>query len=108
MQEYVTLAEAARRVPTGSGKPVSIPTIWRWARKGVRGVRLEYVRAGRRILIRPDALDDFMRRLAEADDASTAPSASGVSTSPKPHSATRRAVELAEAEDRLRDKGVLE
>ena len=45
--ELITLAEAARRLPRIDGRKVCDVTLWRWARRGLRGVRLEYVRVGR-------------------------------------------------------------
>ena len=46
-EELITLTEAAKHLPKVDGKKVSICTLWRWCRKGMRGVFLEYVRVGR-------------------------------------------------------------
>lgn len=51
----ITLSEAAKRLP---GKP-SLPTLWRWCAKGVRGVRLAHLRLGRRIFTTVEALNEF-------------------------------------------------
>lgn len=64
----LTLTEAARACP---GRPHP-STLWRWARKGVRGangvtVKLEHVRLGARIFTSREAIDCFGRALAEAD-----------------------------------------
>lgn len=66
--ELLTLSEAARRVP---GRP-STNCIWRWCRRGVlaRGggrVRLEHRRIGGKIFTAPGWLDEFGRKLADAD-----------------------------------------
>ena len=42
-------------------------TVWRWIQKGVRGVRLEHIRVGRRILTSDEAVERFFFALAEAD-----------------------------------------
>lgn len=66
--KYLDLTQAAKRTP---GRP-SPSTIWRWCRKGIKSrtgdqIRLKHVRAGSRIFIKPDDLDDFFKRTAEAD-----------------------------------------
>ena len=60
---WLTLAQAARLLPT---KPAP-STLWRWARKGLRGIRLEYRRLGGRIVVTEDALRRFMEELTKVD-----------------------------------------
>ena len=67
-EELITLTEAAKITP---GRP-STNCLWRWCRRGVlsRGgerVRLEHRRIGGKIFTAPDWLDEFGRKLAEAD-----------------------------------------
>jgi len=64
----ITLTEAAKVMP---GRP-STNCLWRWCRRGVlsRGgerIRLEHRRIGGKIFTAPDWLDEFGRRLADAD-----------------------------------------
>lgn len=64
----ITLTEAAKITP---GRP-STNCLWRWCRRGVRSrggerVRLEHRRIGGKIFTTPDWLDEFGRKLAEAD-----------------------------------------
>lgn len=64
----ITLTEAAKITP---GRP-STNCLWRWCRRGVlsRGgerVRLEHRRIGGKIFTAADWLDEFGRKLAEAD-----------------------------------------
>lgn len=59
----LTLTEAAKRSP---GRPHA-STLWRWCREGLHGVRLEYVRFGRRIFTSTEALDRFAQALADTD-----------------------------------------
>lgn len=66
--EYLTLTEAAKIAP---GRPTT-NCIWRWCRRGVlsRGgerVRLQHVRVGGMIYTTAHWLEEFGRRLAEAD-----------------------------------------
>ncbi|MGB2821990.1 MAG: DUF1580 domain-containing protein [Phycisphaerae bacterium] len=52
-EKLITLTEAARHLPKVDGKKVSVCTLWRWCRKGLRGAFLEYVRVRLR---RPTAI----------------------------------------------------
>lgn len=38
-------------------------TVWRWATKGVRGIRLATVIVGGRRMVTPQALEEFLQRL---------------------------------------------
>lgn len=72
MSEFLTLAQAARECPV----EVTPHSVWRWARRGLKSrsgevVRLEHVRAGRRVLIPRDALARFFEAVAFADMRST-------------------------------------
>ncbi len=62
-EKRLTFSNAARFVP---GRP-NPSTLWRWARKGISGVHLEYIRFGRRIFTSREALERFAERVAAAD-----------------------------------------
>ena len=64
----LTLAEATKALAVTGGKRPATSTLWRWCRRGLRGIKLDYVRMGRRILTSRDALDRFSKALAELDD----------------------------------------
>lgn len=65
----LTLPEAALTLPRVGGKGTPHPsTLWRWCRLGLGGVKLEYLRLGRRIVTSREALDRFAKALAESDD----------------------------------------
>ena len=51
--------------PTAMGKTVNLSTVFRWVRKGVRGVRLEALRAGGRWYTSKESLRRFTSRLTE-------------------------------------------
>ncbi len=40
-ERLIPLNQAGRHIPGRAGKPISRATLWRWALKGRRGVRLE-------------------------------------------------------------------
>lgn len=101
--QYLTLPEVAARLAEGGRKP-SIPTVWRWARKGCRGVHLEYSKFGREIRVTPEALEKFGRELAAADKPLDAAPAA---PKPRPRTAARRERDIADARERLRQEGVL-
>ena len=67
-EELITLTEAAKHLPKVDGKKVSICTLWRWCRVGLRGMFLEYVRVGRKMCTTREALLRFFSELAELDD----------------------------------------
>lgn len=67
-ESTLSLSQAACELPKLGGRKLHASSLWRWARKGVRGVKLEYVRLGGRILTSREALARFAQRLAEADE----------------------------------------
>ena len=62
----LTFSEAAAALPRLNGRRVHTSTLWRWATKGVRGVRLECRRLGGRYVTSLAAVDRFASALAEA------------------------------------------
>lgn len=68
LDAHLTLAQASRIAP---GRP-STNCLWRWCRRGVLArngerVRLEHIRAGGKIFTTAAWVDEFGRRLADAD-----------------------------------------
>ncbi len=106
-KQFLSLAEAAKLVPTQSGKRCSTQTLWRWCSRGVGGVKLRHYRFGKRIAITADDLAEFGRQLAEAHrvpDANPPQNKSRV----KPVSNKQREQQIEQAEARLRARGVLD
>lgn len=66
-EQILTFSEAAKVLPKVNGRHTHASTIWRWARKGVRGVHLEVRRFGGRFVTSVEALDRFGKALAELD-----------------------------------------
>ena len=63
----LSLTEATKELPSLGGRRLDVSTLWRWCRKGVRGVCLEYCRLGNRIVTSRESLARFAQRLADAD-----------------------------------------
>jgi hypothetical protein len=104
-EEVLSLSEAARALPSVHGRRIHPSTLWRWARKGLKGVRLDYARLGRSIVTTRRALSDFAARLAAAD---TAPGTSPTlpqRSARRPRSDAQRSQDVAKADARLRQAG---
>ena len=104
VEELLSLSEAARHVPRLNGRRVHASTIFRWCRRGLRGVRLGYLRVGRRMGTSAEALNRFFNALAAADG--EAPRHSHPRTMRKPPSQAARARAIAEAEAKLDEAGL--
>jgi len=63
----LSLREAVRYVPSINGRRRAVSTLYRWCRRGIKGIRLEYVRVGRNVATTPEALERFFAALAAAD-----------------------------------------
>ena len=64
-EEFLTFSEAAALLPRRGGRKIHTSTLWRWARKGVQGVRLKTWRLGGRFFTTEKALMQFAEELAE-------------------------------------------
>ena len=67
VSNLLTLSQASKRLPRVNGKRIHVSTLWRWCRKGLKGIRLEYSRVGRTIMVSDAALNRFFTALAQAD-----------------------------------------
>ena len=109
----LSLTEAAKVLPSLGGRRLHVSTLWRWARRGLRGVKLEYSRLGHRVVTSREALNRFAQRLAEADaaeDSSPIERQAARWQQPlitgKPRSAKRRAEDVARARRELSEAGI--
>lgn len=73
-----TLVEAAGWLERRFGRRPNVATVWRWAIKGVRGVRLHTIALGRFRFTTEQALEQFIAATSVARDtcAATAPATS--------------------------------
>lgn len=62
-----SLSEIARLLPPYRGRRLHPSTLWRWSARGLKGVRLETVRFGGRILCSLEAVGRFSDRLTALD-----------------------------------------
>jgi len=91
-EDLLTIPQAARRLPTRDhGRHVHPSTVWRWTKRGIRGVRLEIVKIGGSTYTSQEALQRFSDRLSRADS-----NQASNSTSAEP-----------EIERQLRDAGII-
>jgi HEAT repeat protein len=95
-EELLTLSQAAKALPAVGGSRPHTSTLWRWSRKGVKGVRLETRRLGGRIFTSREALERFATALADAS-----PSRRESSTTARPRTPKRRAREVEAANAQL-------
>jgi len=66
--ELITLKEVAAMVPGLCGGRMNPQTVYRWATRGVRGVKLETVMVGGRRLTSREAVRQFIETLTAAQN----------------------------------------
>lgn len=59
-ETVIGMTEAARALPCVDGTRLHPTCVWRWARRGVRGVKLETARIGGRVVTSREALGRFL------------------------------------------------
>lgn len=64
MSNNITLVQAAQTLPKINGKKPCAVTVWRWARKGVRGVKLETEQIGGRLVTTAEAVERFLAKVS--------------------------------------------
>jgi len=76
-EEVITLTEAAKRLPSlRAGSRPHICTMYRWAQRGIRGVRLETARLGGTTVTSIEAIQRFSERCSGTDPKSVPSKAS--------------------------------
>ena len=84
-EELLTFSEAARLLPRRrGGSKTATSTIWRWSRRGSRGVVLRVVRVGGNVYVPRSALIDFIKQRSAVGHAPQ---------SPAPSTASKRAMQ---------------
>lgn len=95
--EYLSLSQAARAVPTVDGRQPSPSTVWRWMSSGLRGgVKLRHVRIGHRTVTTRPWLDEFFQALAWAEPPARTPEPCTAAPRPRTAKQRERAIERAE------------
>lgn len=66
-ETIVSLADATTHLPTRRGRrPVHVATLYRWAQRGLKGIRLEIIQIGGTSCTSLEALQRFFDRLTAA------------------------------------------
>jgi hypothetical protein len=74
-EELLTFSEAARRLPRRrGGAKTAVSTLWRWSKRGSRGVILRVVRVGGNVYVPHSALIEFIEQRSAVDQAPQTPS----------------------------------
>ena len=95
-ERLIPLTEVSRRLPRRRrGKRIHVATIYRWAQKGLRGIRLEAIQVGGCRCTSVEGLQRFFDRLTNSDGSVLVPLRSA---------ARKRSV--AQAERRANDAGI--
>ena len=66
-ENILSLTEAAKVLPKINGRKPAVSTLWRWCYRGLRGVHLDYLRMGRKVVTSSQALQRFFTSLVETD-----------------------------------------
>ena len=101
--KLLALSQAAGFLRRLGGKKIATSSIWRWCRKGARGVRLEHAIIGSRIATSVQALNRFVNALSEAPVAERQYTHQPV---PKRRTEKQRERAIAEAKAYLKAHGV--
>jgi hypothetical protein len=79
--DLLTFPDAARLLPRRrGGARTATSTIWRWTRRGCRGVLLPFVRVGGNVYVSRRGLAEFIERLSSVDRAPQQPAPTTRST----------------------------
>lgn len=79
-EELLTFAEAAKVLPQRrGGAKVATSTLWRWSRRGSRGVVLRTIRVGGNVYVSREALVAFIAARSAVDHAPQQPMATTAS-----------------------------
>jgi hypothetical protein len=105
-ERLLTLTEAAKSLPRLNGKRISTTTLWRWATSGMRGVKLETRRIGRRVVTSMEALERFTAALADLPPDTRPRFPKRREQAPRKRSERERAQALARAEAELDAAGI--
>jgi Protein of unknown function (DUF1580) len=102
-ETLLTLTDAAAGLPRRrGGKRVNVATVYRWAARGCRGVRLETIQIGGTKCTSLEALQRFFERLSDPDQNSSLKGG----PVPRPQSDARRQRDSEAIERQLEQLGL--
>ena len=67
-ENLITLTQATKLLPPTGGKRIHISTLWRWCKKGLKGINLEYIRTGSKIITSQEAMQRFFDTVTKLDE----------------------------------------
>ena len=102
----ISLTEATKILPPIDGRRLHVSSVWRWARKGIGGITLEYVRVGGRVCTSAEAISRFVNALAALDGVPAARTPVPQSPATRKRSASQRAKDIQRAEGELAKAGI--
>jgi hypothetical protein len=112
-EQIVSFAQGIEYIKIRTGRKLHTSAIWRWARKGVRGVKLECIRVGGEFMTSIEAIGRFTAALANVEPAVRAGRSDALQPSKKtPVAASsssrplHRVRAIEKAEQVLRDAGI--
>jgi len=113
-EEVMTLTELAAKLPKLNGRRPHVASLWRWARRGSRGVKLESVWIGGRLVSSLPAFVRFTERLAQVRESGNGNGHRGADTARprersigrRTRSAKQRIKDVERAKKELRDAGI--
>jgi hypothetical protein len=105
LETPISLTAVTKILPPIDGRRPSVSTVWRWCRRGIRGISLEYVRVGSRVCTSQEALNRFVNKLAAADSM-PARVPTPRPPAPRKRTASQRERAIAEAQRALERAGI--
>ncbi|OHB59997.1 MAG: hypothetical protein A2Y12_17205 [Planctomycetes bacterium GWF2_42_9] len=67
-EKLIPLTQASKLLPQVDGKRIHISTLWRWCKKGLKGINLEYIRTGSKIITSKEAMQRFFDAVTKLDE----------------------------------------
>lgn len=108
-EQLLTLTELSKELPLVHHKRIHPSTLWRWCKRGFRGVYLEYVCMGRIIMTSHQAIWRFFKAIAEQEKEQSAQRCSRHSSGrrKRPALPQKRQQEIESAQEVLVRAGIL-
>lgn len=103
---WLSLTEAAKALPPIGGKRIHPSSLWRWCRRGVRGLKLRYARFGGRIAVQLSDIETFALDLAKLDAEHGPRLRNDKPATPRGRSEKQRAADVAAARAKLAEAGI--
>lgn len=89
-ETLLTLADAAKELPRRGGRKIHMSTVWRWANRGLKGIKLESIQLGGSTWTSREALQRYADRLSGNTEPTT--DSNTLSTNKQHKAATQRLV----------------